>query len=680
MKKTSIVMVVVFLLLTLSLFIFSGLEKSLIGDGITLYHTVLADKPTTQGFVYIPFTSTHDGDLYANVGIDVNGDGIFASYESSAGVQEEWVVRNSFAEVFSGEANRFAIYIVDPTFGEKPISGTALLTDEVLLGTVWNGAWAGDAKEMKEFTITNIQREVRDIHMTLDPTGKLATGRPLAMGVSIAYAQAVAPVAPGDYYARHMEVPDQNQQWNECAPTAISNSFRFLAKKYNMEDRMPKGDVNDLIDEIKGDVAWNDGVAHENIISGKNEFIKRHDLPLEAHQIGFSDDPDIVSKIAAEIEKGQAIEAWLAFYNASGTPAGAHLVTVVGAGRKDGKDIVRFTDPDTLGAPSRDLYEVQGGNYLPSYWPGAQTYIRYAYAQSPIKELTDKTWVDPRGETAVAVGGGGRPLTEPEEDVTLARSQFGFFSTSVGHPGDHYVGDTFSVRATVYKTGKKRDVEFTSASGEVSVFSHGAKSPWTLKGKFEGSGVVTPSVALDRPPTTSLQQERFSAEQSFTCEAPGFATVAFTAELGWTSPGEPPAEVKRFTHGTEFESTADTMRVESPAFRCIAKPEVKKEEPRAAAQQSRTSITATCPGITEDPSSNKIVVLKQGTECFPVSQFREATPDKCDAVHWHANSGSALSLTGKIWVDPSGCGFGKTSEVPALQIRLTVDQLAPFIE
>ena len=265
--------------------------------------------------------------------------------------------------------------------------------------------------------------------MTLDPTGELATG--MNFGVSVAHAQgatppAPAPAAPGDYYARHDDVPDQNQQWNECAPTAISNSVRWLAKKYNLEGKMPKGDVNDLIDEIKGDTAWNDGVQHANIIKGKNDFIKRHGLPLEAHQIGGEDDIDIIKKIADEMFKGQAIEVWLAFYNASGTPAGAHLVTVVGAGRKSGKDIIRFTDPDTIGAPSRDLYDVEIGNSLPGYMPGGQTYIRYAYAQSPIKELTDGTWTDPRGGGAVAVGGGGIPLAPADDDVTLSRSQFGF--------------------------------------------------------------------------------------------------------------------------------------------------------------------------------------------------------------------------------------------------------------
>lgn len=676
-KQLWFVLVIIFIVISACLVFFGGVTRGpLIADGIALYRTVLADKPTSQGFVYIPFRNTSDEFAYLNIAVDVNGDGAILAYDTPNGKQEEWVVQNDFPEILEGDANRFAIDVIDERFGASPISGIAVLSKEAFPAGTWSQERAESEKEQKSFLITEIIPEVRDLHMTLDPTGKLATGRTFIASARVAHAQATPPAASGagDYYWFHADVPDQNQLWNECAPTAISNSFRWLAKKYGLEGHMPQGDVNDLIDEIKGDLAWNDGVAHGNIISGKQTFITRHGLPIEAHQIGGTDDFEIVKKINAELEKGQAVEAWLSFYDESGHPAGAHLVTVVGAGHKNGKDIIRFTDPDTLGAPSRDAYDVEAGNMLPRYMPGGQTYITYAYAQSPIPSLVDKTWVDPRNDTAVAVGGGGIPLTAPEEDVTLSRSLFGFFSTSVGHPGDHYVGDTFAVHAAVFKTGKEREVNFINSEGEESVWKHKAEKPWSLAGTWHASGAVSPALTENAPPTTALNNERFAVEGKFTCTAPGFATIAYSATIGWTSSGIPPPEIKRFTHGSEFESTSDTMRVESPTFRCIAKAVAAKEEARTAPP------TEVCAGVAEDPNGKPIDVLKVGNECYPTLQFHQANADKCDATHWHANAGTARSLTGTTWIDPSGCGLGRVSEVGTAQIKLSPDQAAPYID
>lgn len=206
------------------------------------------------------------------------------------------------------------------------------------------------------------------------------------------------------------------------------------------------------------------------------------------------------------------------------------------------------------------------------------------------------------------------------------------------------------------------------------MWTHGAEKPWTLKGVFVGGGAVEPLRAEDKPPLTSVSQDRFSAEANFTCVSPGVATVAYDVDLTWVHSGDVPAPVQRFTHGTEFESTSDHMRVESPAFRCIAKAVPKKDEPRTAAPQ------AFCPNVSEDPNGKEIDVLKVGSECYPTMLFHEANPDKCDAKHWHANQGSAASLTGAVWVDPSGCGLGKVSEVAGGKVKLSPDQVAPYIE
>ncbi|MDO8516174.1 MAG: hypothetical protein Q7S28_02915 [bacterium] len=673
-NKILIVAGVALLVLAAFFLLSGGVLGGVIGDGITLYRSAYMGQPTEQGFVYIPFTQTSDNFDLANVAIDMNGDGTYAAYDVNGKKQEEWLVKNMPAELIAGEANRYVLRIVDPAFGTKPVKGVAVLTKNALAGDVWPAAEiekAGPPK--KEFNITEVIIEDRAALRANDPSG-LRTGLPIPGSfLEKAFAQAPAPAVPQNYGVKVTDAPDQDQLYNECGPTAISNGFRWLAKKYKVEDRMPPGDTRDLIDELKGDLQWSDGVWDNDILNGKNNFIKRHNLPFEAHLIGHKNDMNFVDKIYDELEKGQAVELTMSFYNASGSPSGGHVVTVVGAGVKDGRAYLTFHDPDTSsanGRPSRDVYHVDGGTDMLDYWPGNLTVIDYAYAQSPLATFTAGTWIDPQKDAGVFVT--GQTLTAPGEDLTLNRSQFGFFSVAVDDPGDHYVGDTFTVRAGAHATNKERTVSYRDASGAAKSWTHGAGKPWTLEGSFEGNG-VTPAKITDAPPMTSVNGDRFTIDKQMTCTSPGTATVSFRAKIAWPGTGgEPPAEVQRIHHGAEFDSKSDEMLVTSPPFRCIAKPGAKKND-------SRTALQPFCPGVTEDPSGQAIDVLKAGTECYPTLQFHQAQKDKCDATHWHANAGTAVSLKGSTWVDPSGCGFGRITEVTAGIVHLSQDEAAKFI-
>ncbi|MDP3962912.1 MAG: hypothetical protein Q8Q39_00220 [bacterium] len=676
MKKISIVAAAIIVLVLLAVFARTSGDKDLIGEGIALYRTSYLGELTEQGFVFLPFTRSSDRYGYANVALDINGDGVFSGYDTQSGRQEEWLVRNMFPEIVEGEANRFVLRIVDVDFGAKAVSGIAVLSEEKLSGSDWPVQEAAKAPVVKVFRVEEVIIENRSARRAPDPSGQMATGMPLpgSMGV-VPTAHAAGTPAPAHYGARHNDVPDQDQLWNECAPTAISNSLRWLAKRHNMEDRMPQGDPNDLIDELKGDLEWDDGVAHANMIAGKRSFMERHHLPFEAHQIGGRDDSDIIRKIYDEMQKGQAIEVWLSFFDGDGRPAGAHLVTVVGAGVNHGQPYITFHDPDTSSAAgrSRDVYNVEGGNFLPEYWPGNQAYIMYAYAQSPLESFTGGTWTDPRSGDALVTGQGGS-LTPPGSDITLNRSQFGFFSVAVNHPGDHRVGETFTVLAGAHYTGKTRTVHYRNAAGESASWTHGAGKPWTLEGSFEGVGSVSPATITDAPPLTSVPGDRFTIEKQFTCTSPGFATVAFRAKLTWPKTGgDVPAEVQRLHHGAEFASTSDELRVDSPPFRCIGVPTP------TPTPSSRTAAQPFCPGIEEVADGQDVEVLKAGNVCYPKLQFHVAQPDQCKKTHWHANQGSAVSLSGTTWVDPSGCGLGNVDDVPQGTVRLSLDEAGKFL-
>lgn len=685
-KRNSLVAIAVAAVLVVIFFIFySYASGQIIGDGITLYRTTIGDKPTSQAFMYVPFKGNAEGYSVANAALDINGDGNYAAYDTPNGKQEEWVIVNDVADAVLGEATRLPFTVVDPDFGKHPMSGIFVVSRADLPEGEWPTATAKKEKYTKPFQVSSVLLEARDQNRSNDPTGVLATGFPSMLGVNIAQAQAPAP-APvpatenAGPYAKHDGVPDQDQRYNECAPTGIANSFRWLGQKYGVGDRIPQ-EPTDLIDELKGDLDWSDGVAHANVILGKQAFIDRHQLPFEAHQIGTEHDPELIKKIRDEIARGQAVEAWLQMENASGTIVGAHLVTVAGAGFLNGKNVITFMDPDTTspdGHGSRDVYRVNPTNYLPTYVNGLKTFIRYAYAQSPIQSLIDHTWVDPVSQSSInMLAGGSATLVPPGVTRVASRSKFGFFSVTLPSPGDHYVGDSFAYEVAVDKNNIERSRVYYDAAGVLRTWKYGAGTPWILSGIFRTNGPVSPNEIKDRPNGMSVSGNRATAADRFTCTAPGVATITYALGIGWTRTGGavPPA-ILNSAHGPEFNETTDTMTVRSPEFRCI--PKESATDPK---RESYTSVLDSfCPGVTEDPNGKEIDVLRSGSECYPTIQFHQAHADKCDDTHWHATMGSARSLKGNMWADPSGCGFGKIKDVPAGKVKLSPDQAAPFID
>ena len=689
-KRNLLIAVGIIALLIAAYIIFCPVASrgNVIGEGITVYRTTIADKPTHQAFIYVPFKGDAKDYTVANVALDINGDGKFEAYDTAAGKQEEWVVVNDMADAVPDEATRLVFSVVDPDFGKQPMKGLFVISKKEFAEGVWPAEAVAKEKYTKTFAIASVILEARDQNRSNDKTGVLATGFPL-LEANVAYAQAPAIPAPAPApvpaqqnagpYAKHDGVPDQDQRYNECAPTGISNSFRWLAKTYGVNDRIPQ-EPSDLIDELKGDLNWSDGVAHDNVIKGKQAFIDRHQLPFEAHQIGTEHDPELIKKIRDEIARGQAVEVWLQMENASGTIVGAHLVTVAGAGFLNDKNIITFMDPDTTspdGHGSRDVYRVAPTNFLPNYVDGIRTFIRYAYAQSPTQALIDHTWVDPRSPTAIAVTAGGNITLDPPGTTRVAsRSKFGFFAVTLPSPGDHYVGDSFTYEVAVDKQNIERSRDYWQG-GVLKTWKYKAGSPWVLSGVFRSSGPVSPSEIKDRPTNMSVSGNRATAADRFTCTAPGVATISYALGVGWIRVGDPvPPAILNSAHGAEFNETNDTMTVSSPPFRCIP-----KESATPGKSESHTSVLDSfCPGFTEDSSGMEMDVLRAGNECYPTVQFHQAHPDKCDAPHWHATMGAAKSLTGAVWVDPSGCGFGKVKDVPAGKVKLSPDQAAPFVD
>lgn len=685
LKKIIGVVVVVVILLSLGgwFFFSSGLVNPSVKLSGASLERVVMKGPTDRGYLYFSFANNRGKPVFVNAFADLNGDGKYEAYDAGGKKQEEHLVIDFPASVVSGESAGYPVMLVDRAIdAKKDIKG-------VVIFSVGSAASSSpDHSDGVPFTIASVQMQDMGELMDLEKKDGKARGFGIpdmtpdmtaVRTAAIPEALADTPLAerPYEYHAKSEGLPDTNQGYNECSPTSVSNNVRYLAKRYKFEDRIPK-DTTELINELKGDLQWDDGVMDENFIDGKNAFFARRGIPIVTHQIGTRNDVDIHWKIYEEMKKGQAVEIAVSFFDTDpdGTmhPAGRHAVAVSSVYRVEGKNYIALNDSATRGKPGevKSEYYKMNGDMIPGF--GGTAFLDIAWAQSPTDELAKGNFVDPAKDETNFVIGTGTTLTPAGSEVTRAVGKFGFFFVDIEHPGDHMVGEGFPIAASVVKRNVKHEMNFWRGE-EALVYKHWAADPWTLGGTFTVRGsAAAPTNKFDAPRRGVIAGTRNRAEATFTCTSPGAATIAYTADIGWArGGGEPPAELLP-RRAAQLEPS-EKIVVESPTFFCkSATPLPKKEEPRTAAP------VAFCPEVTEDPNGQEIDVLKKGAECYPTMQFHQADADKCDAKHWHANMGTARSVMGYMWSDPSGCGFGKTSEVQAGKVKLSPDQVAPYVD
>ncbi|HTK04419.1 MAG TPA: hypothetical protein VL500_02455 [Candidatus Eisenbacteria bacterium] len=659
----------------------AGGKGPLVKDDLAITRTMARGEERDNGFLRLPYARRDEGVRYVNVAVDLNGDGTYAAYEKDGVRQEEWLVKDSAAFAAVGGNVGFPIDLPDRTVGAKlPADAMAVFTDAKLGGDAWPTMMPAGAVT-ERVHVRTYEVSDRDFFYVPKAGSRLDTGSPSPRGDRL-----LAVAMPGDtgaatradgepdfYNVQHEGIPDQDQRSSECSPTGISDSFRWLAKTYGFEDRMPSSGIGSLIDELKGDLQWDNGVTPgQRTIDGKNAFIKRRQLPLEAHMIGEEFDNNIQYKIYQELQKGQAVEVGMAFITPDGKWDGAHLVGVAGTLKIDGERWINLVDPAEPARTNGDSSESyrMNGNEVIGYDSTVKTRIRFAYAQSPVRDAGGNL-VDPLRNDDLVLGP-GETLAEPGSDITLSRGDFGFFQVAIDHPGDHMVGESFTTVATVTYTGKKKDLSYF-ANKVAKTYSFGAGRPWALKGHFAGGSNVSPDNVLLRPDRHDTSDRRERVEARFTCKKPGFGTIKYVADLFWPIDGPViPADLpERYRKQIRQEQV---MVVDSPIFRCLAPAPPPGEKPKVAP-------TPFCPGVVEDPNGIEVVVFRFGEKCYPAEQFHRAEPDRCDAQHWHANTGVAIALDGTKMPDPNpgGCGFAKLSEARSGIVKLSPAQAAPFI-
>lgn len=79
--------------------------------------------------------------------------------------------------------------------------------------------------------------------------------------------------------------------------------------------------------------------------------------------------------------------------------------------------------------------------------------------------------------------------------------------------------------------------------------------------------------------------------------------------------------------------------------------------------------TATIPPPSEtEATSETVAVIKYQDYYIPIDQVHTTFGPNCDEEHWHANNIAVRTLSGELIEDPGGCGFGRFSNTPILEV------------
>src|SRR3989344_2450652 len=146
----------------------------------------------------------------------------------------------------------------------------------------------------------------------------------------------------------------------ECTPTSAANNLISLAQEHDAGNQLPQN-PQDIIDELKQDMNFNNGVLINNIVTGKNAFAQRHNLPIVSELILRP----TAQQIAQAIESGCVVELSMGWVRSrSGYPDTGHVVSVVGVNNANGINQVQVHDPaPPTGMDTYNLdFEVRAGD------------------------------------------------------------------------------------------------------------------------------------------------------------------------------------------------------------------------------------------------------------------------------------------------------------------------------
>lgn len=395
-------------------------QPGVLGDDLRADAYTLNGAPMGSVLIAVPFAGTTDDDVRVQVAVDWNADDT---------VQEsEWAVRNVTPLIRKNGINRFAMPMPQGSSIAGPLPVVVALTD----GAV--SAWADDTRESMTVSVPVTAHDLLSVWDIAAPGSSQELKRGIFVEAAHAQQEEVDVQREGD-------VGDISGGPMDCFPIAATNNIISLAEERGQRDKLPKNPA-DMVNELKQDMQFDNGVLTRNFVSGKQAFLARYGLPIVTEVIA----KPTFQQIADALAEGGAVELSMAHVrSASGNADAGHVVTVVGAAAADGQMGVFAHDPATP----------EGADFLPlSAPPPPNTFWRMDYplwdGVTVIDFLYVQKWVD-EGTTGGATG-----VSMPEETVEIdvlliGGKHYPFQQFRVAGPdrceSDHYHSDQSSVFA-----------------------------------------------------------------------------------------------------------------------------------------------------------------------------------------------------------------------------------------
>ena len=307
--KKQLIIIVVLALVGVAIYAFSTSQfasRDLLGRGPKLYLYTIDGESSGQLNVSIPFTQASDNDYVVEVAVDLN--------QNSQITEDEWQVKNTRAYLVHNLRNNY--WMVDDA---KKLA----VSNEVLLKINLKKLESTDLLENFEGKVKIEAFEIGEL-FGFDVGGgsediKRGTGLPSAV-IPAAHAE-------GEEVFRNGITPDLAQDRMECAAVSAANNLMSLAGENDKLGNLPEF-TGDLIEELKTDMKFNNGISLNNMVIGKNAFTQRHNLPIST-ELKFAPTKE---DILAALNSGAAVELSFSFIrSSSGRQNTGHVVTLVGA-------------------------------------------------------------------------------------------------------------------------------------------------------------------------------------------------------------------------------------------------------------------------------------------------------------------------------------------------------------
>lgn len=280
--------------------------QDLLGEDPKLHLYTVSGESTGQLNLTVPFNEASDEAYLIDVALDLDGDGQIA--------ESEWQIKNAGAYLVQNLKNNY--WLIDES-KKLAVSGEIL----VLIHLKKSNDQSESAKLEKKLAVEAFEIgekfgfDVAGSHEDI----KRGIGLPRAI-TSVAYAE-------GEEVFRDANTPDLAQDRMECAAVSAANNLMSLAGENDKLDNLPEF-TGDLIEELKIDMKFNNGISLVNMVAGKNTFTQRHNLPISTELKLAPTKEDIL----AALNSGAAVELSFAFVrSASGRANTGHVVTLVGA-------------------------------------------------------------------------------------------------------------------------------------------------------------------------------------------------------------------------------------------------------------------------------------------------------------------------------------------------------------